>query len=104
MPSLRLDNFSGLSPRVGPTNLAPNQAQVANNVKLQSGEIRPWRKPLETYTPGLTDVRTIYKLENTTLATSAWLEWSTDVDVVPGPVADITDFRVYYTEIGRAHV
>jgi len=98
MPSLKLDNFSGLSPRTGPTNLAPNQAQVANNVKLQSGEIRPWRKPLATYTPGLSDPKTIYKLENTTLATEAWLEWSTDVDVVPGPVADITDFRVYYTD------
>ena len=98
MPSLKLDNFSGLSPRTGPTNLAPNQAQVANNVKLQSGEIRPWRKPLETYTLGLSDVKTIYKLENTTLATEAWLEWATDVDVVPGPVADTTDFRVYYTD------
>jgi hypothetical protein len=98
MPSLKLSNFSGLSPRTGPTNLAPNQAQIANNVKLQSGEIRPWRKPLETYTLGLNDVKTIYKLENTTLATEAWLEWSTDVDVVPGPVADITDFRVYYTD------
>lgn len=98
MPSLKIDNFSGLSPRVGPTNLAPNQAQVANNVKLQSGEIRPWRKPLVTYTPGLADVHTLYKLENTTLGTSAWLEWSIDVDVVPGPVADTTDFRVYYTD------
>ena len=98
MPSLKLNNFSGLSPRTGPTNLAPNQAQVANNVKLQSGEIRAWRKPLLTYTPGLSDVNTIYKLENTTLATEAWLEWATDVDVVPGPVADTTDFRVYYTD------
>jgi hypothetical protein len=46
----------------------------------------------------LSDVKTIYKLENTTLATEAWLEWGTDVDVVPGPVADTTDFRVYYTD------
>jgi len=98
MPLLKIDGFSGLSPRTGPTNLAPNQAQVANNVKLQSGEIRPWRNPLLTYTPGLSDVKTIYKLENTTLATEAWLEWGTDVDVVPGPVADTTDFRVYYTD------
>jgi len=98
MPYLKLNNFSGLSPRTGPTNLAPNQAQVANNVKLQSGEIRAWQKPLLSYTPGLSDVRTIYKLENTSLVTSAWLEFGTDVDVVPGPVADTTDFRVYYTD------
>ena len=97
MPYLKLDNFSGLSPRTGPTNLAPNQAQIAKNVKLQSGEIRPWREPLVAYTPGGTNTQTIYKLENSTLGTSAWLEWATDVDVVPGPVADLTDFRVYYT-------
>ena len=98
MPYLKLDNFSGLSPRTGPTNLAPNQAQIAKNVKLQSGEIRPWRNPHFTYTPGHSNVQTIYKLENTTLGLSAWLEWPTDVDVVPGPVADTTDFRVYYTD------
>lgn len=98
MPYLKLDNFSGLSPRTGPTNLAPNQAQIAKNVKLQSGEIRPWRNPHFTYTPGNSNVQTIYKLENTTLGLSAWLEWPTDVDVVPGPVADTTDFRVYYTD------
>lgn len=97
MPFLKLDNFSGLSPRTGPTNLAPNQAQIANNVKLQSGEIRPWQKPALVYTPGTSDVHSIYLLENTTLGTSAWLEWHEDVDIVPGPVADTTDFRVYYT-------
>lgn len=98
MPYLKLDNFSGLSPRTGPTNLAPNQAQTANNVKLQSGEIRPWRKPVHVYTPGLSDVLSIYKLENSNTGGSAWLEFSVDTDVVPGPVADTTDFRVYYTD------
>lgn len=98
MPYLKLNNFSGLSPRTGPTNLAPNQAQIANNVKLQSGEIRPWRKPHFVYTPGHTNVQSIYNLENSTLGLSAWLEWETDVDIVPGPVADVTDFRVYYTD------
>lgn len=98
MPYLKLDGFSGISPRTGPTNLQPNQAQTANNVKLQSGEIRPWRKPYLVYTPGGSNVQTIYKLENSTLGLSAWLEWATDVDIVPGPVADITDFRLYYTD------
>lgn len=98
MPYLKLDNFSGLSPRTGPTNLAPNQAQTANNVKLQSGEIRPWRKPVPVYTPGLSDVLSIYKLENSNTGGSAWLEFSVDTDVVPGPVADTSEFRVYYTD------
>ena len=96
MPYLKLENFSGISPRTGPTLLAPNQAQTAKNVKLQSGELRPWRKPLLTYTPGLSSPQTIYKLNGATA--SVWLEFAGDVDVVPSPVADVSDYRVYYTD------
>ena len=96
MPYLKLEGFSGISPRTGPALLAPNQAQVAKNVKLQSGELRPWRKPLLAYTPGLTSPQTIYKLNGAT--SSAWLEFAVDTDIVPSPVADVSDFRVYYTD------
>lgn len=96
MPFLKLEGFSGISPRTGPALLQPNQAQVAKNVKLQSGELRPWRKPLLTYTPGLTSPQTIYKLNGATA--SAWLEFASDTDIVPSPVADVSDFRVYYTD------
>jgi hypothetical protein len=98
MPVLKIENFSGISPRTGSALLAPNQAQVARNVKLQSGELRPWRKPVFKYQPGLSDVRSIYRLENSTTGGSAWLEFAVDTDVVPGPVADTTEFRVYYTD------
>lgn len=98
MPYLKLENFSGISPRTGPALLQPNQAQVAKNVKLQSGELRPWRKPVFEYQPGLADTLAIYRLENTTTGDSAWLEFGVDTDVVPGPVADTTEFRVYYTD------
>lgn len=100
MPYIGLNSFSGISPRTGPTELGPTQAQTARNIKLQSGELRPWRQPVMDYVPGLNDTRSIYLLENTLLQTSKWLEWGTDVDVVPGPVADISDFRVYYTGDG----
>ena len=98
MPYLKLEGFSGISPRTGPAMLAPNQAQVAKNVKLQSGELRPWRKSVLSYQPGLPDVHSIYKLENSTTGGSVWLEFAVDTDVVPGPVADTNDFRVYYTD------
>jgi len=98
MPFLKLEAFSGISPRTGPTLLQPNQAQVASNVKIQSGELRPWRKPVFEYTTGNSNVQTIYQLEKTSTGTTVWLEWTTDVNVVPGPVADVTDDRVYYTD------
>lgn len=98
MPYLKLANFSGISPRTGPTLLAPNQAQTARNVKLQSGELRPWRKPVLTYKCGLSDTHSIYRLDNTNTGGTAWLEFTADTDVAPSPVADVSDFRVYYTD------
>jgi hypothetical protein len=94
---IALKEFSGIAPRVGPTNLAPNQAQKARNVKLQSGELRPWRRPLFTYAPSGSVTGTIYKMVNPSSGASRWLEFSGDVNVVAGPIADVSEVRVYYT-------
>lgn len=99
MPYIKIDNFSGTVPRTGPTQLEGNQAQTASNVKLQSRELRSWRKPTEEYVPTTAGVQTIYKLDGPGGAFE-WLTWAHDVDVVPGPVADISDYRVYYTGDG----
>lgn len=99
MPYIKLDNFSGTVPRTGPTQLEANQAQTASNVKLQSRELRSWRKPTAVYTPTTPGVQTIFKLEGAGGAYK-WLTWAEDVDIVPGPVADFTDYRIYYTGDG----
>lgn len=100
MPALRLEQFTGIVPRTGPTLLEGNQAQVAKNVKLQSMELRPWRAPTLEFTPSRTNAQTIYKFSGPAGTTAKWLEWVEDVDVVPGPVADTTEFRLYYTSSG----
>jgi hypothetical protein len=41
MTSFRIAGFSGLVPRLAKQLLAPNQAQVATNCNLISGELRP---------------------------------------------------------------
>jgi len=97
MSAITVESFSGISPRTGPTLLAQNQAQVAKDLKIQSGEIRPWRAPTLVYTPYNSNAQTIYKFTGPTGTTPIWLEWTSAVDVVPGPVADITDYRLYYT-------
>lgn len=99
MPYIKLENFSGFVPRTGPTQLAPTQAQVAKNVKLQSQELRSWAQPEYVYTPTTADVQTIYRIESSS-GDKFWLEWATDVDMVPGPVADVNEFRYYYTGDG----
>jgi len=99
MSAITIESFSGISPRTGPTLLAQNQAQVASNLKLQSGEIRPWKSPTLAYTPYYSDTQTIYKFfaPSGTTPSFIWLEWESVVDVVPGPIADLTDDRLYFT-------
>lgn len=99
MPYVKLEDFSGIVPRTGPTRLDPTQAQTANNVKLQSRELRSWALPLLEYVPTTTNVQTIYRIDSPS-GEKYWLEWATDVDMVPGPVADIDEFRYYYTGDG----
>lgn len=100
MPVLKLENFSGVVPRIGPTQLQPEQAQIARNVRVTSFELRSWRKPLKQYQPTTADVRSIYKLYKESTGEFVWLTWAADVDVVRGPIADDTDFRIYYTGDG----
>lgn len=99
MPYLKLDSFSGISPRTGAALLQPNQAQEARNVKLQSGELRPWRKPVLAYSTSVTNVETVYKLKKET-GEYIWLEWAADINAVSSPVADVADYRLYYTGDG----
>ena len=100
MPYIKLENFSGVVPRTGPTQLDATQAQVANNVKLQSKELRSWAQPELEYVPTTVDVETIYRIDSPS-GEKYWLEWATDVDMVPGPVADVDEFRYYYTGDGK---
>jgi hypothetical protein len=96
MALLRVAGFDGVVPRLSATALRDNQAQQADNVKLYNGELRYWRGARLEHTPGISTGRSIYKHVNAAGA-SRWLVWTTDVDVVPGPSADQTDVRLYYT-------
>lgn len=101
MTYLKLERFSGVSPRTAPTQLAPEQAQIANNVCQTSLGLSSWMAPKAVYTPSSpTTLQTIYKLVNQTTDAFRWLGWTSQVDVVPGPVGDTTESRIYYTGDG----
>lgn len=101
MPKLLIGNFGGEVPRTTSRMLRDNEASIAENVRLYRGELQTWRGPTEVLEPAIIGVRTIYKLRNDLLATSAWLVWDTDVNVVPSPSADTSDLRLYYTGDGK---
>ncbi len=99
MPYIKVEDFSGTVPRTGPTQIEANQAQLARNVKLQSRELRSWSLPVLEYVPTTPNVETIYRIDSPS-GEKYWLEWATEVDVVQGPVADVNEFRYYYTGDG----
>jgi hypothetical protein len=99
MPSIRLQNMGGIAPRVSPRLLPLSAAQIAEGVKLWSGEIRSFRTGLLKPDPmPSAPVETIFHIAG------AWLAWKTDVDVVIGFTADEALGRVYYTGDGNPKV
>lgn len=99
MAFIKLQAFSGLSPRTGPTLLQANQAQVADNVRLQSGELRSWKNPVWTYSPTTELIHTIYQMMGPE-GDLYWLSWENEVDVAESPIFDVEDARIYYTGDG----
>jgi hypothetical protein len=97
MPYIKLENFSGIVPRTGDTQLAPNEATLARNVRVSSRELRSWRKPVSQYVSPVPNTQTIFKLYEESTGDFRWLTWDKDVNVVRSPVADDTDNRIYYT-------
>lgn len=94
MAVIKLAGFIGEAPRITPRLLPATGAQIAQDVRLEDGELSPFREPfhvtdLAGATPGA--VKTVYK--NLT----EWLWWTTAVHAAPGPVA--AD-RLYYTGDG----
>lgn len=90
MATLVFKGFAGEVPRLSPKDLANNQAVYAKNCKLYSGKIMPFRDYVDTLSlESLTSPPlTIYKFG------SYWLHWSSDVNIVESPLADV-DERTY---------
>lgn len=99
MPQLKIMGFDGIIPRMSATMLADNQAQIADNVKLYSRELRYWRGPASVSATLRSSTKTIYKYY-ASAANPYWLSWSTPVDVVTSPMTDTSDYRIYYTGDG----
>lgn len=91
-----LDRFNGIRPMIAPDLLGGNDAQVADNAKLSSGQIEAWYNELQINTLENTGlVRTIYLYRDL-----YWLEWEAAVNVVPAPISGDTEGKLYFTGAG----
>ena len=93
MTYFKRERFSGIAPGVAPRLLAEQFGQTAENIDFESGRLVPTKGNTDTYTLQNGARRSIYFYRDTN-----WLEWSEDgVDVVPGPIPNDTNERLYFT-------
>src|SRR5690349_5498113 len=96
MTGFKVTNFGGVVPRIGSRLLPNSGAQTAQNVKLFSGELTSWLRTTLVNTPSKGgNLQSIYRMYST--STDYWLAWTDDVDVVRGPIAGDTSFKIYFT-------
>ena len=96
MATLRIQAPKGERPLVDASLLEDTAAQVARNVRLNNGAIRPLKDVATVQaTTTVGQAKTVFKYSDT-----VWLEWETDVDVVRSPIANDAYDRVYYTGDG----
>lgn len=103
MTILSITSFSGVAPKLPARSLPDNMAQTAINCNLLNGVLKPFAGPSATL---FTSVKsgypnTIYRFgQAQEFDTGYWFNWTTDVDVVKGPVAGDTNERTYFTGAG----
>lgn len=100
MYAIKISPFGGLYPKIGSRLLADSSAVVANNVKLQSGELRPLRAPELIAEPNKPAPSLSIYLARQGVSTQAWLTWPFDVDVVRAPLSVEVESRYYWTGEG----
>ena len=101
MPAIKLHRFKGLIPRLTNKELPDRNAQTAQNVCLLSERLQPIEDHGAGTDIGASKISAYLWRRN---SGSEWLSWTTDVDVVKGPIADDDKERVYYIDNGTMKV
>ena len=92
MAGFKIDVFSGKAPKVSGRLLPDDMAQIADNVKLESGQLRPWKDNHSQSTTFSGSTKTIFKYSGT-----HWFSSTDDVDFLRSPIAEDPHGRVYWT-------
>jgi len=92
---IQVQTFAGIVPKVSPRLLAESQAQVAQNTRLESGDLETWLglSPEQALTRSA--ARSLYRFKG-----RYWFEWGENVDAVRAPLPGDVSARVYFTGAG----
>jgi hypothetical protein len=99
MTAINIKAFRGTVPRIGSRLLQPNQAFVADNCKLTSGNLEPLKGLALTHSSQLDDIQTAYywRAIINSRPQDNWLVWDSDVDVVRSLIANDPLQRFYFS-------
>lgn len=102
MVAMRFAKFLGYAPKSAPELLADMAAQVAVNVKFYSGDLLPYRAPVDIGNVSRNGtLQAIYPMRNpANQADLKWLSWLEDVDVAATTALDDEEQRIYFTGDG----
>ena len=101
MPTLKLQNFLGEVHKTSPELLPANAGQEAFNVKLYSGDLLPYTKPVViTNANRAGNIQTIHALYDPDTEDQVWLSWEDDVDIVIPSFNEYDNQRFYYSGDG----
>ena len=105
MPTIKIDSFSGIMPRVHPTLLPDGCAVKAHNCRLHSGKLSPILQPvkatgkrirLENGLGKIADAKTVF-LWRRNGGIEEFLAWPDVVKVAPSNIADDSLRRIFVT-------
>lgn len=92
--SIKIDQFSGIAPKVNPPLLVGNMGVTANNCRVDRGSLQPLKGTTVAATLPST-ARSLFRYKNN------WYYWTTTgVDALRSPIANDVWGRVYYTGTG----
>ena len=99
MTAINIKAFRGTVPRIGSRLLQPNQAAIADNCKLTSGNLEPLNGLQLVHSSQLADIQTAYlwRAIISSRPEDNWLVWNSDVDIVKSLIANDPLQRFYFS-------
>jgi len=99
MVAINIKAFRGAVPRIGSRLLQPNQASIADNCKLTSGNLEPLSGLQVVHTSQLANIQTAYfwRAIINSRPQDNWLVWNSDVDIVKSLIANDPLQRFYFS-------
>ena len=101
MTGFKIDTFGGKAPKIYARLLPNDVAQVAENTRLDSGRLEPWKgnastsiTPVASYSVSAA-TKTLFRYNSST-----WIGSNDELDIVRSPIAEDPWERIYLTGMG----